>query len=89
MLMQILDAGGLPVASDAKRNPDRSNPKGYLEVESIIDKLKDNPDYVFNFEDKVLKVIAYGLQYLPPGNYKLIYVDRQISKKGRTCRFYS
>ncbi|GAI13017.1 unnamed protein product [marine sediment metagenome] len=78
--MQILDAGGLPVASDAKRKPDRSNPKGYLEVESIIDKLRDNPDYVFNFEDRVLKVIAYGLQSLPPGNYKLIYMDRNIEE---------
>ncbi len=68
------------MASDGKRKPDRSNTKGYLEVESIIDKLKDNPDYVFNFEDKVLKVIAYGLQYLPPGNYKLIYLDRNIEE---------
>jgi len=80
MLMQILDAGGLPVASDGKRKPDRSNPKGYLEVESIIDKLKANPDFVFNFEDKVLKVIAYGLQYLPPGSYKVIYMDRNIDE---------
>jgi hypothetical protein len=80
MLMQILQAGGMPVASDGMRKPDRSNPKGYLEVESIIDKLKGNPDYVFNFEDRVLKVIAYGLQFLPPGNYKLIYVDRNIEE---------
>jgi hypothetical protein len=80
MLMQILQAGGMPVASDGKRKPDRSNPKGYLEVESIIDKLKDNPDYVFSFEDRVLKVIAYGLQFLPPGNYRLIYVERNIEE---------
>jgi len=80
MLMQVLDAGGMPVASDGKRKPDRSNPKGYLEVESIIDKLKDDPNYVFNFEDRVLKVIAYGLQYLPPGSYKLIYVERNIEE---------
>ncbi len=80
MLMQILDAGGLPVASDGKRLPDDNNPKGYLEIESIINKLKDNPDYVLNFEGKVLKVIAYGLQYLPPGNYVVIYVERNIEE---------
>ncbi len=68
------------MASDGKRKPDRSNPKGYLEVERIIDKLKDNPNYVFNFEDRVLKVIAYGLQYLPRGSYKLIYVERNIEE---------
>ena len=80
MLMQVLDAGGMPVASDGKRKPDRSNPKGYLEVESIIDKLKADPEIVFNYEEKVLKVIAYGLQHLPPGSYKVIYVDRNIDE---------
>ncbi len=78
--MQILKAGGMFLASDGKRKADEDNPKGYLEIESIIDKLKDNPDYVFNLEDRVLKVIAYGLQYLPPGNYKVIYIDRNIEE---------
>ena len=35
MLMQALHAGGLPVAEDGIRKPDESNPKGYLEIESI------------------------------------------------------
>ena len=80
MIMQILKAGGMFVASDGKRKTDEDNPKGYLEIESIIDKLKDNPDYVFNPGDRVLKVIAYGLQFLPPGNYKVIYIDRNIEE---------
>lgn len=80
MLMQILEAGGLAGATDKKRKPDDSNPKGYLEIENIINKLKDNPNYVFEFEGKVLKVIAYGLQYLPAGSYKVIYVERSIEE---------
>lgn len=80
MLMQALHAGGLPVAEDGIRKPDESNPKGYLEIESIIDKLRDNPEFVFNFEEKVLKVIAFGLQYLPRGNYKVVYMDRNIEE---------
>jgi hypothetical protein len=72
--------GGLPVATDGIRKPDESNPKGYLEVESIIDKLRDNPEFVFNFKDQVLKVIAYGLQYLPSGNYKVVYMERNIEE---------
>jgi hypothetical protein len=80
MLMQALQAGGLSVAQDGIRKPDENNPKGYLEVESIIDKLRDDPEFVFNFEEKVLKVIAFGLQYLPRGNYKVVYMDRNIEE---------
>lgn len=80
LLMQSLKEGGLPVAADGIRKPDESNPKGYLEVESIIDKLRDNPEFVFNFEDQVLKVVAYGLQYLPSGNYKVVYMERNIEE---------
>lgn len=80
LLMQALQAGGLPVATDGKRKPDDDNPKGYVEIESIIDKLRDNPEFVFNFEDQVVKVIAYGLQYLPRGNYKVVYMDRNIEE---------
>lgn len=80
MLMQILEAGGMPIATDEKREPDDNNPKGYLEIESVIDKLKENPDCVFNFEGKVLKVVAYGIQCLPPGSYTVIYVERNIEE---------
>ena len=80
MIMQILEAGGMPIATDKKREPDESNPKGYLEIESIINKLKDNPDFVFNFKEKALKVIAYGLKFLPKGNYYVIYVERNIEE---------
>lgn len=80
LIMQILEAGGMPIATDKKREPDENNPKGYLEIESIINKLKDNPDFVFNFKRKVLKVIAYGLQFLPHGYYYVIYVERNIEE---------
>lgn len=80
MIMQVLEAGGLPVAADGKRKPDESNPKGYLEVESIIDKIKAEPRRIFDFEGKVLKVIAYGLQFLLPGDYSIIYVERNIEE---------
>lgn len=80
MIMQILEAGGMPVATDRKRLPDDSNPRGYLEIESIIDKLKAGPRCVFDFKGKALKVIAYGLKHLPRGNYLVIYVERNIEE---------
>ena len=34
-MMQMLQAGGLPILSDGERKPDTDNPKGYLEWELI------------------------------------------------------
>src|ERR1019366_601197 len=35
LMMQMLDAGGLPVLSDGERKADTDNPKGYFELERI------------------------------------------------------
>lgn len=80
MIMQLLEAGGMPIATDRKRLPDDSNPRGYLEIDSVIDKLKAEPRCVFDFKGKALKVIAYGLKHLPQGNYLVIYVERNIEE---------
>ncbi len=80
MMMQILKAGGMPIATDKFRKPDESNPKGYLEIESIIDRLKENNQLIFDFRGKVVKIISLGLKYLPPGDYIIIYMDRDIDE---------
>src|ERR1700733_658429 len=36
LMMQMLDAGGLPVLADGERKPDPDNPKGYLEGERFM-----------------------------------------------------
>ena len=43
MLMQIINAGGIPSSFDETRPPDENNPKGYYELEGgkIINKLMD------------------------------------------------
>ena len=33
MMMQMLDAGGIPPLTDGLRKPDESNPRGYFEYE--------------------------------------------------------
>lgn len=80
MVMQTLEAGGMPIATDEEREPDESNPKGYLEIEGVIDKLSEDGEFVFRFKGKVVKIIAYGLRYLPPGDYKIIYMERNIEE---------
>jgi len=82
MLMQILRAGGLPCAFDESRKPDDNNPKGYFELEGgkIINKLMESTFPIQNYKGKVIKITAYGIKFLPPGKYKIIYSERNIEE---------
>jgi len=82
LMMQILKAGGLPIAYDDSREADKNNPKGYYELEKgkIINKLK-NGDFPFDkYKGKFIKITAYGLKYLPKGKYEVIFMDRNIKE---------
>lgn len=82
MLMQILTAGGLEISFDDSRKPDKNNPKGYFELEGgkIINKLMDGSFPLDKHKGKFIKITAYGLKFLPPGKYKIIYSERNIEE---------
>lgn len=82
MLMQILHAGGVPVSFDDSRLSDQSNPKGYYELAEgkIINKLMDGTFPLEDYKGKFVKITAYGLKYLPKGNYRIIYSERNIEE---------
>ena len=82
MLMQILYAGGVETSFDNSRLPDESNPKGYYELAGgkIINKLMDGTFPLVDYKGKFVKITAYGLKYLPPGDYKVIYSERNIEE---------
>ncbi len=80
MTMRILSAAGLPIATDERREADKDNLHGYFEIDSIVDRLKAEPNVVGRYEGKVLKVIHYGLQYLPRGDYKVVYIERDLDE---------
>jgi len=82
MIMQILKAGDIPIAFDTKRQPDTNNPKGYYELEGgkIINKLMEGALILEKYKGIFIKITAYGLKYLPPGNYKIIYTERNIEE---------
>jgi hypothetical protein len=82
MLMQILVSGDIPTLFDGSRKPDKDNPKGYYELEGgkIINRVIEGK---FPFEEhrgKFIKITAYGLRYLPRGNFKIIYTERNIDE---------
>ena len=83
MLMQILEAGGVPMAFDtASRPPDDNNPKGYFELEGgkIINRLMENKFPLTAYLGQFIKITAFGLKFLPQGNYKVIYSQRNIEE---------
>jgi hypothetical protein len=82
MLMQILKAGGIPISFDKSRKPDVNNPKGYFELEGgkIINKLMGGVFPLKLYLGEFIKITAYGLKYLPKGNYKIIYSERNIEE---------
>ncbi len=82
MLMQILNAGKIPICYDNKRPPDQFNPKGYFELEGgkIISKLEDGKFLLNDYKGKFIKITSYGIKYLPPGKYKIIYLERDYEE---------
>jgi hypothetical protein len=82
MLMQILKSGDIPVAFDNKRPADYNNLKGYYELEGgkIINKLMNKTFPLDQYTGKFIKITAYGLQFLPPGKYKIVYSERNIEE---------
>lgn len=80
LTMRILEKAGLPIAVDNKREADSDNVHGYFEIDDIINKLRDNPELVHEYKDQVLKVTHFGIQYLLPGEYKIVYIERNINE---------
>ncbi|MFZ2053840.1 MAG: sulfotransferase [Candidatus Aminicenantales bacterium] len=83
LLMQILHAGGVPLSFDTEsRPPDDNNPRGYFELEGgkIISRLMNNTLPLADFRGRFIKITAFGLKFLPPGKYRVIYTERNIEE---------
>ena len=82
MMMQILHAGGVPVGFDWMRDADMSNPKGYFELAGgkIINQLMEMTFPLDDYRGRFIKITAYGLQFLPRGRFKVIYMERNLDE---------
>jgi hypothetical protein len=80
LMMQVLVASGLETSYDDSRKADDSNPNGYFELEGgkIINNLMKGNYPLEDYRGKFIKITAYGLQYLPEGRYKIIYMERDM-----------
>jgi len=82
LMMQILDAGGLSISYDNSREADENNPNGYYELYNgkINYKLLNNEIDFNQHKGKFIKITAFGLEYLPKGNYEIIFMERNIEE---------
>jgi hypothetical protein len=82
MMMQLLHAGGMPVATDELRLPDEDNPKGYFELEAV----KQLPastsfEWLEDLRGKAVKMIFLLLYHLPAYlPYKVIMLHRDMGE---------
>jgi predicted AlkP superfamily phosphohydrolase/phosphomutase/tetratricopeptide (TPR) repeat protein len=80
MMMQMLNAGGLPPLTDGKRVADPENPRGYFEYEKAT-QLRSDASWVPEARGKAVKIVAQLLRDLPERNdtdYLVIFMERDI-----------
>lgn len=78
MMMQILDAAGIPVLTDGEREADVSNPKGYYEFQPVK-RLMVDKTWLPQAKGKAVKIIAQLLPFLPANyDYKVIFMRRNM-----------
>jgi hypothetical protein len=76
MMMRMLQAGGMPVITDAVRAADEHNPHGYFEDERVRS-LAREAAWIEEARGKAIKVIYRLLPYLPSHlEYRVIYMQR-------------
>lgn len=79
LMMNMLQAGGVPIVTDALRTADDDNPKGYFELERVKQLAKGDVGWVDEAHGKAVKVISALLEHLPrTASYKILFMQRRL-----------
>ena len=78
LMMQMLQAGGMPLLTDGVRKPDADNPRGYWEFEPVKNTGRD-PSWLRGARGRAVKMV-YRLLYDLPRNhqYNIILMRRDL-----------
>lgn len=80
LMMQMLDAGGLPALRDEIRTADEDNPRGYYEFERVK-QVKSDKAWLEDARGKVVKMIHALITDLPDGyRYRVIFMRRDLDE---------
>lgn len=78
LMMQMLQAGGLPLLCDGKRTSDEDNPQGYFEFEKVKS-MKTDSSWMSDAVGRAVKVVTAHLYDLPAGfDYRVIFMERDL-----------
>jgi predicted AlkP superfamily phosphohydrolase/phosphomutase/tetratricopeptide (TPR) repeat protein len=80
MMMQLLEAGGVPVLTDGERAADSDNPRGYYEFEQAKAR-GDHRGWLTDAGGKAVKMVVQLLPNLPPDRkYRVIFMERPLGE---------
>jgi len=82
MMMQMLEAGGLPPLTDGVREADDDNVRGYYEFERAKSVHKD-ASWLPEAKGKAVKIVAQLLGALPPKKdliYRVVFMERDLGE---------
>ncbi|MCZ6676382.1 MAG: sulfotransferase family protein [Candidatus Poribacteria bacterium] len=80
LMMQMLHAGGHPCLTDAIREADADNPRGYFEFERVK-RLRTNRSWLPKAKGRAVKIIAQLLPFLPTElNYRIVFMERALDE---------
>ncbi len=80
MMMQMLDAAGLEVATDGRRIADSDNPKGYFELDTVK-RLREDSSFLQAVVGQAVKVVSPLVPFLPPEyDYRIISMERDLAE---------
>lgn len=81
LMMQMLETGGVPVASDGLRSSDEDNPKGYFELEVVKRLRAGSSMFLSDLAGKAVKIVTMLLRELPRAYaYRVILMERSLSE---------
>lgn len=80
LMMQMLHAGGIEVVTDAIRQADVDNPRGYFEFEAAKRVDKDR-SWLPRTRGKAFKMVSQLVYHLPPTErYRFIFMQRNLDE---------
>ena len=80
LMMQMLQAGGMPLLTDGERAPDEHNPRGYLEHERVKHSHTDL-SWLEQAGGRAVKVVHLLLLHMPTDrNFRVIFMQRNLAE---------
>ena len=85
MAMKMLEAGGLPLATDGIRQADEDNPKGYYEFERVK-QIKHDQAWLPDAQGKVVKMISARVNRAGLAVSRSSRMTKYLPRMKRRCR---